>query len=135
MPGIGWPASNSLEILFFRLVQRAQETEAEAPKTYVFITDPTWTSIGIQQIPTIYPVQARFEEVVVTDQTLPEPARAIIADRNALVIIKPWMEEAWQKAFEPDLRELGKVPCGIKTTTGDVRFTLWHAPELAWMCE
>lgn len=125
----------SLETLFFRLVQRAQATEAVAPKTYVFITDPTWTSVGIQQLPQIYPVQAKFEEVVVTNPMLPEPARATIADRNALVIIKPWMEESWKRAFEPALRELGKVPCDIKTTTGDVRFTLWHAPELAWLCE
>jgi 4-amino-4-deoxy-L-arabinose transferase-like glycosyltransferase len=125
----------SLETLFFRLVQRAQKDEAVAPKTYVFVTDPTWTSVGIQQIPDIYPVQARFVEVVVTDQNLPESARATIADKNALVIIKPWLEESWQKALEPPLRALGKVPCGIKTTTGDVRFTLWHSPELAWLCK
>ncbi|RME45449.1 MAG: hypothetical protein D6791_10715, partial [Chloroflexi bacterium] len=125
----------SLETLFLRLVQRAQTVESEAPKTYVFITDPTWTSSGIQHIAAAYPVQARIEEVVVTGKVLPQPARAIIADPNTLVIIKPWMEEAWQKAFEPALRGLGKVPCGIKTTTGDVRFTLWHAPELAWLCE
>lgn len=123
----------TLETLFFRLVQRAQATESA--ETYVFITDPTWTSSGIQQLPNIYPVQAEFEEVIVTDQTLPEPAKATIADKNALVIIKPWMEQSWQKAFEPALRDLGKVSCGIKTTTGDVRFTLWHSPKLAWLCK
>ncbi len=37
--------------------------------------------------------------------------------------------------MEEELRALGKVPCPIKTTIGDTRFTLWHAPELEWLCQ
>jgi hypothetical protein len=45
------------------------------------------------------------------------------------------LDQAWQKALEAPLRQLGKVPCPIKTTTGDVRFTLWHSPGLEWLCK
>ncbi|MCX6029692.1 MAG: glycosyltransferase family 39 protein [Chloroflexi bacterium] len=126
----------SLETLFFRLVQRAQrDDQVLAPKTYVFITDPSWSSIGIRQLPLIYPVQAQFAEVVIKEPNVPEANKATLADPNALVIIKPWLDPAWLKALDPPLRALGKVPCPIKTTTGDTRFTLWHAPGLEWLCQ
>jgi len=124
----------TFEALVNRLIQNAQRDENQNPKTYAIITDPSWSSIGIQQVPTIYPVRARVVDVVVTASVLPEAARPLIADRNTLVIIKPWMAQAQQQAFEPALRGLGKAPCPIKTTTGDVRFTLWHAADLAWLC-
>jgi hypothetical protein len=125
----------SLETLFFRLVQRAQRDENQSPKTYVFVTDPSWSSVGIQQLPLVYPVRAKFAEVVITDRALPESAKPIIANPTALVIIKPWLDQAWQKVLEAPLRSLGKVPCPIRTTTGDVRFTLWHSPGLEWLCQ
>ena len=125
----------SLETLFLRTVQRAQNEAPGDPRTYLFVTDPSWSSIGIQQIPDIYPVRARIADVVIQDPSLPESSLPLIADRNALVIIKPWLDPAWQSALEAPLRELGKLPCPIHTTTGDVRFTLWHAPELGWLCQ
>jgi 4-amino-4-deoxy-L-arabinose transferase-like glycosyltransferase len=124
----------SLETLFLRTVQRAQRGEDSEPKTYVFVTDPSWSSIGIQMIPEIYPVRAKIAEVVINDPSLPESAAPLIADRNTLVIIKPWLDPTWQAALETPLRDLGKEPCPIRTTTGDVRFTLWHAPENRWLC-
>jgi hypothetical protein len=124
----------SLETLFLRTVQQAQRSEDSAPKTYVFVTDPTWSSIGIQMIPEVYPVRAKITEVVINDPSLPESAAPLIADRNTLVIIKPWLDPTWQAALETPLRNLGKEPCPIRTTTGDVRFTLWHAPDNGWLC-
>jgi hypothetical protein len=124
----------SLETLFLRTLQRAQEGEPTL-RTYVFVTDPSWSSIGIQMIPEIYPVEAKISEVVITDPSLPESAAPLIADRNALVIIKPWLDPAWQAALEGPLRGLGKEPCPIRASTGDVRFTLWHSPEDGWLCQ
>ncbi len=125
----------SLETLFLRTVQLAQRDEGSAPKTYVFVTDPSWSSVGIRMIPEIYPVRAKIAEVVISDPSLPESAIPLIADRNALVIIKPWLDLAWQAALDPPLRALGKAPCPIRATNGDVRFTLWHAPENEWLCQ
>ncbi len=125
----------SLETLFLRTVQRAQSDEGSAPKTYVFVTDPSWSSVGIQMIPEIYPVRAKISEVVINAPNLPEVATPLIADRNTLVIVKPWLDPTWQAALEAPLRALGKEPCPIRTTNGDVRFTLWHAPDSGWLCQ
>jgi 4-amino-4-deoxy-L-arabinose transferase-like glycosyltransferase len=125
----------SLETLFLRTVQRAQRGEEAARKTYVFVTDPSWSSVGIQMIPEIYPVRAKISEVVISDPSLPESAARLIADRNTLVIIKPWLDPTWQAALEAPLRALGKEPCPIRTTNGDVRFTLWHAADDGWLCQ
>jgi 4-amino-4-deoxy-L-arabinose transferase-like glycosyltransferase len=124
----------SLETLFLRTVQWAQRGEESARKTYVFVTDPSWSSVGIQMIPEVYPVRAKIAEVVISGPSLPESAAPLIADRNTLVIIKPWLDPTWQAALEAPLRALGKEPCPIRTTTGDARFTLWHAPNDGWLC-
>ena len=69
--------------------------------------------------------------MVINDPSLPESAVPLIADRNTLVIIKPWLDPTWQAALEAPLRSLGKEPCPIRATNGDVRFILWHAPDAA----
>ena len=125
----------SLETLFLRTVQRAQHGEGAILKTYVFITDPSWTSVGIQMIPEVYPVHAKIAEVVIGEPDLPESTAPLIADRNTLVIVKPWLDASWQATLEAPLRSLGKEPCPIRATNGDIRFTLWHAPENGWLCE
>lgn len=125
----------SMETLVFRMIQRAQREEAMEPKTYIFITDPTWTSLGIAQIPKIHPLRAQVADVIVQEPSLPEYTKRQLAERNSLVIIKPWLDPSWQEALAPALRELGKEPCEVKATTGDVRFTLWHAPGLEWLCQ
>jgi hypothetical protein len=125
----------SLETLFLRTVQRAQRGEADTPKTYVFVTDPSWSSVGIQMIPEVYPVRAKISEVVINEPSLPQSATPLISDRNTLVILKPWLDPTWQAALAKPLRDLGKEPCPIRATNGDVRFTLWHAPESGWPCQ
>ena len=124
----------SLENLTFRIIQRAQPEESTAPKTYVFITSPAWSVAGFRLMPEVYPIQARFAEVVVTEPILPESANGLITDGNALVIIEPWLDPAWQQALEPALRSLGKASCPIRATNGDQRFVLWYTPGLERFC-
>jgi 4-amino-4-deoxy-L-arabinose transferase-like glycosyltransferase len=125
----------SLETLFLRTVQRAERDGGGAGKTYVFVTDPSWSSVGIQMIPEVYPVKAKISEVVINDPSLPAAAAPLLADRNTLVIIKPWLDPTWQTMLEAPLRGLGKEPCPIRATNGDIRFTLWHSPQDGWLCE
>lgn len=128
-------ALQSWETYLLRTMQRAQQKEPDSVKDYVFISDPSWTSYGLQQLPSVYPLRVQFNDVTVQEPSLPEPARELIKKRDALVIMKPGMDPAWQDAIAPVLRELGKEPCPINTPTGDPRFTLWHAPDLGWLCE
>jgi hypothetical protein len=74
-------------------------------------------------------------DVTLTEPVVPEETRSLITERNSLVIMIPWLDPAWPPALAPMLADLGKIPCEVKTTTGDVRFTLWHSPGLEWLCE
>jgi hypothetical protein len=125
----------TLENLFLRLVQHAQEDEARFPKIYLFITDRGWTSEGIRLITKTYPVEAQIMDVFVQGEELPETTKDLISKHNSLVIIKPWMEPQLMRRYEGILRELGKSPCDITATNGDKRFVLWHSPEAAYLCE
>jgi hypothetical protein len=125
----------NLESLFTRVVQRAQPDEARAPKTYVFISDASWSSVGMHLLPDVYPVSARFSDLTVTGPQLPSGSDALLADHASLVIIKPWLDQGWQDSLGESLRALGKEACPIQTTSGERRFVLWHAPELAWLCQ
>lgn len=125
----------SPETLFFRLLQRAQVVYPGAPKTYVFITDPSWTSQALHKLPEYYPVQANFAEVVVDMPHLPDTARPLLTQSDSFVIIKPWMEETWKKPLEGELLGLGKTPCDINATDGQPRFQLWHSPGMDGLCQ
>jgi 4-amino-4-deoxy-L-arabinose transferase-like glycosyltransferase len=125
----------SLETLFFRTLQRAQTVYPDSAQTFVFITDPTWSSTPIHKLPEYYPLRAKFGEVVVEGQTIPETAYPLLTQPDAFIIIKPWFEEEWKAALEEGLRGLGKVPCDILTTNGYPRFQLWHTPGMDGLCE
>jgi 4-amino-4-deoxy-L-arabinose transferase-like glycosyltransferase len=128
----------SVESLFLRLAMRVQNVVAEPPKTFVVVTDSKWGIGGLQMLQQVYsvpPSPGQLVQVTVAGPSFSESDRAIIVDRNALVIIQPRMDEFWQKSLESSLEKLDKVPCGIKTTNGTLRFTLWYSPELTRMCE
>jgi len=127
-----------IESLFLRLAMRVQDVAAEPPKTFIVVTDSKWGIGGLQMLQQVYsvpPSPGQLVQVTVAGPSFSESDRIVIADKNALVIIQPQMDKFWQKSFESSLQKLDKVPCGIKTTNGTLRFTLWHSPELTRVCE
>jgi hypothetical protein len=61
---------------------------------------------------------------------------ALISERDTLVIIQPTLSPEWQVDLQAQLMALGKQGCEIKEVNGrDTRFSLWHSPELAALCE
>jgi hypothetical protein len=116
-------------------MQRAQREEPLDPKTFLFVTHPEGSSVGVAELPRIYPVRAEVADVTLTEPVLSDAARQLIARRNSVVVMIPWLDPAWPPALAPVLANLGKIPCEAKTSTGDVRFTLWHSPGLEWLCE
>jgi hypothetical protein len=101
------------------------------------ITDPSWGIDGFRKLPLLYPhwiSEAQLRQVTLTEPRLTEHDLVTLADPNTLVMIKPWLEAEWQAALEAPLRSIGKEPCEMKTTGGDVRFVLWHAPDLEKLC-
>jgi len=123
--------------LYLRMVMQAQEQHSGPVPTFVFITDPGWSPEGISD--NLHPVYFAgsppvLRSVVVTDANLPAEARALIADPNTLVVIKPWLTAGWRSDLEDGLRALGKVPCDIKTLKGTTRFQLWHSGGWGMLC-
>jgi len=123
--------------LYLRMVMQAQAQHSDPMPTFVFITDPGWSPEGISD--NLHPVYfpdwpPALKSVVVTGATLPAEARALIADPNALVVIKPWLTASWRSNLEDGLRSLGKVPCDIKTLKGTTRFQLWHSGGWGMLC-
>jgi 4-amino-4-deoxy-L-arabinose transferase-like glycosyltransferase len=125
----------SLETLFFRMLQRAQVVDANKSITYVFITDPTWSSSGIQNLTNYYPIQEKVVDVVVDSQSLPAASIELIKNPDSCIIIKPWMDESWKINLGTQLDALGKESCDIHATNGDIRFKLWHAPGSTELCQ
>jgi 4-amino-4-deoxy-L-arabinose transferase-like glycosyltransferase len=128
----------NVESLFLRLAMHVQDVVAEPPKTFIIVTDSQWGIGGLQMLQQVYsipPSPEQLKQVTVAGPSFSEADRSIIADRNALVIIQPRMDTLWRELLESSLEKLDKVPCGIKTTNGTLRFTLWHSPELARVCE
>ena len=127
-----------IESLFLRLAMRVRDAAAEPPKTFVVVTDSKWGIGGLQMLQEIYavpPSPGQLVQMTVAGPSFSESDRAIIVDRNALVIIQPRMDEFWQKSLESSLEKLDKVPCSVKTTNGTLRFALWYSPELTRVCE
>ncbi len=123
--------------LYLRMALQAQQQRDRAMPTFVFVTDPTWSPVGISDnlhpvyFPTLPP---KLVPVVVTENALPSEAQALIADPNTLVVIMPWAAEGWKGELGQALGALGKVPCDITTLTGRVRFQLWHSGGWGMLC-
>jgi len=124
----------SLETLFLRTLQHAQRIYPEGPMTYIFITDPTWSSTSIHKLPQYYPLQARFAEVVVRGLTIPPQSWELLANPQAFAILNPWMGPTWNTSIEEQLRAHNRQPCDIRTTNGYARFQLWHTPGMDQLC-
>lgn len=123
--------------LYLRMVMQAQQEHRDPMPRFVFVTDPGWSPEGISDNlhPVYFPdAPPDLRSVVVTDATLPAEGRALIADPNALVVIKPWLAASWRTDLEDSLRSLGKVPCDIKTLSGRTRFQLWHSGGWTSLC-
>jgi hypothetical protein len=129
------------EVLFTRLIEELQtfETTSFYPKTFLFITDPSWSIEGYQLLSRVFDYPAALLDlqraVVSGPQTTPTTDE-LIQQRNTLVIVQPGLNAAWAQEISAHLGALGKIPCEIKEYTGrDLRFVLWHHPDLTPLCQ
>jgi 4-amino-4-deoxy-L-arabinose transferase-like glycosyltransferase len=126
-----------LESLYLKLAQHVHDVEGNQPKTFVFVTDPDWGIDGLYMLQAAYGVPtspAQLSEVKIATPQLPNQALNRLADRDTLVIMKPWLPADWQQSLGSQLQALGKQACPVHSTADHVVFTLWHAPELADLC-
>ena len=127
-----------LQVLFLRLSEDILTAEHQQPKRFIFINDPSSLHIdSLRELLDIYSVPfgpSQIVEVVPEGPDLPVPAIPDIADPNSLIIINPRMPDSWETSYHQKLQELGKVPCEIRNTNGELRFLLWYAKGATQIC-
>lgn len=124
------------EALFLRVAQHVHATEPTTPKNYAIVVNESWGIDGLLQLQQIYPqlAYAQIHQLRITEPVLPESSAPLLAGRNTIVILTPWLDPAWVAALDAPLRAAGKVPCDIATVRGEKRFVLYHDPDLPQAC-
>ncbi len=125
-----------IEALFIRLSEKVYAAEPGTNKTYAIIMDPSWGLDGFLMLQRVYPhlAWAQFRAVQITEPVLPEESKALLKERNTIVILKPWMQEEWVRQLDGQIRALDKEPCDVLTYNGTKRTTLYHAKDLPYAC-
>ncbi|RPH58132.1 MAG: hypothetical protein EHM81_10535 [Chloroflexi bacterium] len=126
----------SPETLFLRVTKSVYDVEPHVTKNYVVIVGDLWGITGLVEFQNVYPYLAWFHisQITITEPVLPETSLPLLAERNTLVMLSPWLDPAWQETLGTTLEALGKRHCNVITPAGDFRFSLYHAPELPQAC-
>jgi hypothetical protein len=126
------------EVLVVRLEQSIQKRFPGQVKKLLILTDSSWNAEGLRGLVQTYGLasdEAHFGQIEVSAPTLTEPERAAIRPEDVLVVVWPGMREDWRPPLEQEVLALGKVPCPVRTTIGEVRFKLWQSPGLPRLCD
>jgi hypothetical protein len=126
------------EVLVVRLEQSIQKRFPGQAKKLLILTDSSWNAEGLRELVRTYGLasdEAHFGQIEVSAPTLTEPERAAIRRDGVLVVVWPTMREDWRQPVEQEVIALGKVPCPVRTTIGEVRFKLWQSPALPRLCD
>jgi hypothetical protein len=109
----------SLEMLFLRLVERAERDPQARNSIYVFVTDESWGLDGIRLLQDLYFLPQsgyQLERIVMSRESLEWGELARLRAANTIIIVQPWMRPEWQAALTPILVEAGKQTCEIRDT-------------------
>jgi 4-amino-4-deoxy-L-arabinose transferase-like glycosyltransferase len=131
----------SMEVMFVRFLQKVQNFEniADYPKTFAFLTDPSWGIDGYLLLQHAYAVpaaQTNMRRIIVQNRELPLSTLDFLKERNTMVIVQPGLQTDLAEAYKTTLAAIGKFPCDIKEYSGkDTRFTVWLSPDFAPLCQ
>jgi hypothetical protein len=128
----------SLEVLFLRVLQRAQAMDVQSPFTYLFITNDSWGIDGLMVYPEVFHVPqsvTQLRRVAVSQPSLPEEYAAIAADPYTAVVVQPGIETGLQEQIYGLLQDIGKSPCAVRDIpTSDIRFYMFLDPDHMDLC-
>jgi hypothetical protein len=129
----------SVQVVFARLAQEVFAAPELKSKGFVFLNDPRSVNVdSMRELLAIYGIAfdaSRMREVIVRGPELSAAEQSLIADRNSLVFVNPFLDARWRQSYESVLRQAGKQPCRILTSAGDHRFTIWQAEMSIEQCD
>jgi hypothetical protein len=126
----------SAESMFIHVTEEIQKADRHRPKNVAVLVGDTWGVAGLVEFQNVYPHLAWFHiyQIKVASPRLPEAQLPLLADRDTLVLLSPYLEPEWQDALDAPLRELGKTACTVTDLNGRYIFMLYYAPEILYNC-
>jgi hypothetical protein len=125
-----------IQSLFVRISENVYRTNPDSPWNYALIVNDLWGPDGLSGFRENYPhlTSAELHLVHIDEPTLPPDSLPLLAARNTIIILSPWLEPSWPDALAAPLQNLGKQPCIIYAPNGQKRFILYYFPGLEEAC-
>jgi hypothetical protein len=124
--------------LLLRVAFRLQALAPASDLGIVVVTTPGASAGGVTRMLRAYSLPAgpeHFRDVEVEGSAFSDEDRKWIADPRALVAVSPILPTDLQDALEHEIAGLGKTPCAMRTSNGEVRFRLWAASGSPRLCD
>jgi hypothetical protein len=129
--------SDSYELfdpLVVRMARRI-ENQAWAGGGLLFLAQIPGEGGGIPLVLEVYSLRPHdFAEITAPEGVLTPADRARVADPKTAVFVSERFEPERRQALEREIAATGKVPCSVRTTTGQARFRLWTSPGAPDLC-
>ncbi len=126
-----------LDPLVVRLATRAETLPPGQRPRLVMLAPAATDGDGIVVMLGVYDLKEsarRFATVGLgaDDSGFPEPA--LLSERDAAIFVAPQVPARARARLEGALGAAGRVPCAVRTTTGQERFRLWTFPGTPSLC-
>ncbi len=126
-----------LDPLVVHLAKRAESLPPGQRPRLVMLSPSATDGVGIVVMLGVYDLQesaSRFSTIAVGDDASGSPEPALLSERDAAIFVAPQVQEAARERLERALGAAGRIPCSVRTTTGQERFRLWSFPGTPSLC-
>ena len=119
---------SNLQSIFIRQAQEAEKISPGTPKTYLFLTDTSWSDEGYLRLVDVYPFILENSTIIqknVGDADRQFLSVEILADPDTIILVLLSSHPEWEKAVDDRLASLGKIPCRIQWPEGYELVTIY----------
>jgi hypothetical protein len=124
--------------LILRLARRIESLPAGQRVHLLLLSRTDGDGSGIPMLLNVYSLKEsaeHFAEIPVHEDALTPSEQTRIADPGRAVIVSPHVDQQLRERVEREIAATGKMPCSVRTSTGQERFKLWRSPEVPDLCE
>ena len=124
--------------LILRLARRIESLPAPQRVHLLLLSQTEGDGGGIPTVLNVYSLKEsaeHFAEIPLHEDTLTPSELTRVADPGRAVIVSPRIDQQFRERVEREIAATGKMPCSVRTSTGQERFKLWRSPEVPDLCE
>ena len=126
-----------LDPLVVRLGTRIEKLPPGQRPRLVMLSQAGTDGVGVGVMLDVYDLHEsakRFTTIGLGDDISGTLDPAVVADRNAAIFVNPQVPTPGRERLERELDAAGRVPCVMRTTTGQERFKVWAWPDTPPLC-